>query len=190
MPKIIADEQIYNAALQAVVERGYAGATTKQIANAADISEITLFRKYGNKAELIRQAMTAMAEQLDFESATRYTGDVRNDLLRVVEMYQGAAEENGQFIYTIILEVQRYSELTQAIDTPLEMFRRIGQLLVRYQEEGILKEEHPMQALAGLVGPLIATNMMRNVAKDVSFPPPDLENHVAVFLNGRYRKQA
>ncbi len=185
MPKIIADEQVYEAALQTIMERGYAGATTKQIAEAANMSEVTLFRKYGSKAELVRQAMTAMAEQLDFESETRYTGDVKADLLRVVEMYQGAAEKKGQYIYAIILEVQRYPELTAAIGTPIEMFSRISQLLARYQEGGVLRQEHPMHTLAGLLGPLIATNMMRNVAQDIPFPPPDLEKHVAAFLNGR-----
>ena len=184
MPKIVADEQIYNAALQSVIERGYAGATTKQIAKAADISEITLFRKYGNKAELIRQAITAMAEQIDFESATQYTGDLEADLLRVVEIYQGSAEKNGQFIYAILLEIPRYPELAEVIGTPMEMFNNIGQLLARYQEEGVLKQEHPMHALVGLLGPLIATNLIRNATKDMPFPPPDLVNHVAFFLNG------
>ena len=185
MPKIIEDEQVYLAALQTIMERGYAGATTKQIAEAASMSEVTLFRKYGSKAALIKQAMTAMAEQLDFESATQYSGDVVADLQRVAEMYQGAAEQKGQYIYTIILEIQRYPELAEAIGTPLEMFQRIAQLLLRYQEEGVLKPEHPMHALAGLLGPLIATNMIRNVALELPFPPPELENHVAVFLNGR-----
>ncbi|MCA9948851.1 MAG: TetR/AcrR family transcriptional regulator [Anaerolineales bacterium] len=189
MPKIIEDEQVYLAALQTIMERGYAGATTKQLAEAANMSEVTLFRKYGSKAELIRQAITAMAEQLEFESVTRYTGDVGVDLLRVVEMYQGAAKDKGKFIYTIIMEVQRYPELTAAISTPLAMFNRIGHLLARYQAEGVLRQEHPMHALAGLLGPLIATNMMRNVVQDVPFPPPDLGNHVAAFLNGRYLSQ-
>lgn len=187
MPKIIDDEQVFLVTLQTITERGYAGATTKQIAEAANMSEVTLFRKYGSKAELIKQAITAMAEQLNFESATQYTGDVSDDLRRVVEMYQDAAEEKGQFIYSIILEIQRYPELAEAIGTPVEMFSHIAQLIVRYQEEGVLKQEPPMQAMAGLLGPLIATNMIRNAVKGIPFPPPDLENHVACFLNGRYR---
>ena len=189
MPKIIADEQVYLAALQTIMERGYAGATTKQIAEAANMSEVTLFRKYGSKAELMKQAFTDMAEQMDFASATRYTGDVYGDLLRVVEMYQGTAAQKGQYIYAIILEIQRYPELAEAIGKPMQMFNRIGQLLARYQTEGILRPEHPMQALAGLLGPLIATNMIRNAVQEISFPPPDLENHVASFLHGRYSGQ-
>ena len=42
MPKIIDDEKVYRAAMQAVIERGYAGATTKQIAEAAGCTDRTV----------------------------------------------------------------------------------------------------------------------------------------------------
>ena len=186
MPKIVEDEKVYNAAIQTIIERGYSGATTKQMAEAADISEVTLFRKYGNKAVLIKQAIASIAKQIDFEAAARYTGDVAVDLLRVVEMYQGSAEKNGQFFYTILLEIPRHPELVDVIDTPLNMINCIGLLLARYQAEGVLKQEHPLHAVAGLLGPLMATNMIRGVKMDVPLPKSDLPGHVAHFLNGRY----
>lgn len=185
MPKIVTDETIYNAAMQTVLERGYAGATTKQIAEAADISEVTLFRKYGNKAKLIKQAITAVTEQINFKSEVRYTGDVAADLLRVTQMYQGAVDKNGQFIYAIILEIHRNPELIDVIDKPMGMFNSIGQLLARYQAEGIIKQEHPFSAVAGLLGPLMATNMIRGAAPGIPLPPVDLPSHVDCFLNGR-----
>ena len=43
MPKVIEDDQIFRAVIQTISERGYAGATTRQIADAAQISEVTLF---------------------------------------------------------------------------------------------------------------------------------------------------
>ncbi len=185
MPKIVADETIFNAAMQTVFERGYAGATTKQIAEAAHISEVTLFRKYGNKAELIKQAISALTKQIDFESATQYTGNAAADLLRVTQMYQGTAVKNGQFIYAIILEIHRNPDLVDVIHEPMGMFDAIGQLLARYQAEGILKQEHPFSAVAGLLGPLMATNMIRGAAPGIHLPPIDLQYHVDVFLNGR-----
>lgn len=186
MPKIVPDEQIYSAALQTVIEKGYAGATTKQIAAAADISEVTLFRKYGNKAELIRQAINNMVKQMDFQGATRYTGDVSADLLRVVELYQGSAEVSGRFFYTILLEIPRNPDLANIINTPFGLFESIGDLVARYQAEDILKKEYPLQAVAGLLGPLMATNIIRNATSEVPMPAPDLKSHVAAFLNGRF----
>ena len=185
MPKIIADEQIYQAAIQTVIERGYSGATTKHIAEVAKISEVTLFRKYGNKAELVKQAISAMAERIDLTTAATYTGDVKADLLRVAQTYQGSAETSGQFFYTILLELSRYPELADVIDTPIGMVQMVAQLMSQYQEAGVLKQENPMHAVAGLLGPLIATNIIRAAAKVELLPPIDLDEHVEGFLNGR-----
>ena len=90
MPKVIADMQIFQAVMEIIAERGYAGATTRQIAEAAGVSEVTLFRKYGSKAELVKRTISALVEQTEFESATQYTGDIRADLLRVLQAYQEA----------------------------------------------------------------------------------------------------
>ena len=185
MPKIIEDEKIYRTAMQMVAERGYAGATTKQIAEAADISEVTLFRKYGNKAQLVKRAIAAMVEQMDFASATCYTGNVSVDLLRVVQTYQDSAEKRGQFIYAMLSEIPRYPELADLLDAPLSMVNSVGQLLARYQAEGVLKQEHPLHAAAGLMGPLFVTNMIRGAKANVPLPRLDLPNHVAHFLSGR-----
>ena len=72
MPKILNDEDIYRAVLETVIKRGYAGATTKQMAEAAEINEVTLFRKYGNKAKLVQLALEALAADIDLEQATNY----------------------------------------------------------------------------------------------------------------------
>ncbi|MEZ4519923.1 MAG: helix-turn-helix domain-containing protein [Chloroflexota bacterium] len=69
MPKIVDDETVFQAAMQAVMSRGYDGATTRQIAESAGISEVTLFRKYGSKSELIKRAFTAQGVHFDFELA-------------------------------------------------------------------------------------------------------------------------
>lgn len=185
MPKIIDDAQIYRDVMQIVIERGYDGATTKQMAEAAGVSEVTLFRKYGTKAQLVGQAMLSLTGQTDFTTVARYTGDVTADLLRIVTMYQGLAQQEGRFFYTMLLELPRHPELAQVLDTPFTMISRIGQLLMRYQEENVLKQEHPLYALASLIGPLIALNMLRTAIKEMPIPLPDLTNHVASFLDGR-----
>jgi len=185
MPKIVEDEQVYIAAIQMVMERGYAGATTKLIADAADISEVTLFRKFGSKAELVKQAIAMLTEKVDLQSAARYSGDVTADLLCVVQAYQASAEKYGQFFYLMLSEIPRFAELAEMLVAPFTMMEYVGQLLARYQAEGVLKEEHPMHAVAGLLGPLISINVIRAAAPAGPLPPLDLTEHVAGYLNGR-----
>ena len=50
MPKQIDEQKIYQTVIEMLIEYGYDGATTKEIATAASVNEATLFRKYGNKA--------------------------------------------------------------------------------------------------------------------------------------------
>lgn len=185
MPKIIDDEKVFRAVMQTVIERGYAGAKTKQIAEAAGISEVTLFRKYESKAELVKKAIAATAVQMDFTAATYYTGDIVADLERVVKAYQELSGQHGQFITALMGEIARHPELSSLLDAPLQLMEGVGVLLARYQGEGILQPELPLQAVAALLGPLMIANMIRQTNATVSLPPPDAARHVGRFLEGR-----
>lgn len=50
-------EQILSAAIDVFVNKGYNGATTSEIAKAADISEVTLFRHFENKKEIFTSSI-------------------------------------------------------------------------------------------------------------------------------------
>ena len=52
-----AKTKILEAALRVFAETGYRGATTRRIAQEADVNEVTLFRHFGSKEELIHAAV-------------------------------------------------------------------------------------------------------------------------------------
>lgn len=189
MPKIVNDEEIYRVVIRVISERGYSGATTKQIAEAAHVSEMTLFRKYETKLELVKQAVAFLVNQVDFEAAAQYTGDAPADLLRIVQAYQESAVQHGQFIFVILAEMQRHGEIADLLSAPLNAFHRMGDLLARYQKEGQLRQENPLHALTALLGPLIYADILNKAAGDEVIPPLDLEEHVAHFLKGRSLKK-
>lgn len=186
MPKIIKDEQIYQAVIQVVAERGYARATTQQIADVANISEVTLFRKFGNKAMLIKQATSYLLQKTELSSTTTYTGDIKTDLYQVVEKYQNIATEYGVFIFSLFADISRYPELYSVIEEPFNIFQSIGSLIAQYQTQGILIKEHPMHAIATLLGPLMYITIIRRENLDDHLPPIDLAKHIDQFLAGRY----
>lgn len=53
--------RILDAAARVYAEFGYRGATTRRIATAAGVNEVTLFRTFGSKAALIDEAVRASA---------------------------------------------------------------------------------------------------------------------------------
>lgn len=185
MPKIIEDQDVFEAVLKTIAERGYAGATTKHMAKAAGVSEVTLFRKYESKPQLVRLAISAIAERADFSNAVRYTGDLRADLLRVLRAYQDSVAQRGIFFVVLFAELSRHPELSDALGVPLRLYTAVGDLLDRYQEKGVLLKEIPLHAVAGLLGPLIYTSMLQSAVPHKTVPSLDLEKHVSVFLEGR-----
>ena len=50
-------DQILTAAAHVYAEHGFRGATTRRIADAAGVNEVTLFRSFGSKAALIEAAL-------------------------------------------------------------------------------------------------------------------------------------
>ena len=50
-------EKILNAAMTLVSEKGYLGATTREIARGAGVTELTLFRHFGSKEQLFEACL-------------------------------------------------------------------------------------------------------------------------------------
>lgn len=185
MPKIVEDEVILQAAIDTIVARGYAGATTRQIAAAAGVSEMTLFRKFENKARLASQALRMITDRMDFAAEARYSGDPAEDLLRVVIHYQALVDRHGAFMAVLLAEVPRQPELDSLLDEPFRSLQHIAALIARYQHAGRLRPEPPLQAAAALLGPLVYLMMMRSARPTVDMPAVDLEAHVRAYLSGR-----
>jgi hypothetical protein len=152
------------------------------------VSEVTLFRKYGSKAELVKHTINSLIEQSEFESSTQYTGDIRADLLRVLKSYHEGVIRNEHFFFILFAELSRNPELTDSFSQPLGLFKSIGQLLLHYQSDGVLKTENPLHSVASLLGPLIYFSMISRSSKDTSIPSMEIDTHVQHFLEGRCKK--
>ena len=185
MPKIIEDVDIFQAVMKVVSVRGYSGATTREMAEAASVSEVTLFRKYGSKLELVKQAIAHIVKQSGFDEAISYTGDLEADLLRVVEAYRTSAMRYGLFFSALLADFTRHPELSESMNAPLTIFKSVGELIARYQDDGKLREEKPEHAVAALLGPLIYGNMISHAYPDGQYPPIHGKEHLKSFLSGR-----
>ena len=184
MPKQIDDNHVYHAALLTVIEKGYAGATTRVIAEAAGVNEVTLFRKYGSKAELIAAAISH--EVVGERGGTvEFTGDVIADLTVIVHSYMSTSELHSRLFPLIMSEISRYPELRQTMSGPLSFINQIGDLLGRYQSDGLLIDEDKMMSVLGLLGPAIVYGMLRRADPEFPMSEFDLQLHIESFVKGR-----
>jgi AcrR family transcriptional regulator len=184
MAHSISDSQILDAALEVIIERGYTGATTREIALKAGINEVTLFRRFGSKAKLMEAVVEQRAKGFD-AAGIEYTGDLEADLVRIVQFYQGLMQSHGRVITMLINEVPRQPELLSVMQTPLTIFGKIAGLLERYQAENVLISEAPMQALLTLVAPIFLGSLVQYLQPNLAAAPLNPSEQVRNYLHGR-----
>ena len=184
MAHIISDNRILDAALDVMAQHGYAGATTRQIAVAAGINEVTLFRRFGNKQHLLQAVVEQEAENF-MAAGIDYTGDVEADLVRVVQFYQHLVHQRGRVIAMLLTEIPRQPELLNLLQTPLTIVRKISAMIERYQHDGVLVNEPPMQAFVALVGPLFLQGMLGSIQPNLVDVPVEPAEHVQHYVHGR-----
>lgn len=184
MPKVIDDEKVFNAVIDVLLASGYEGATTIKISGAAGIHEATLFRKYGNKLNIIQKAIQAQFTDVPLTQVT-YTGDLRADLLAIIVAYIETSELVGDILPTLLLEIPSNPELKESLETPWRNIFKIAEILKQYQEQGELVKEPVLTSLNVLIGPLMVMHMINKADLDMPIPTIDPPVYVDNYLSGR-----
>ena len=183
MSEPVTDERMFDAALAVLAQRGYAGATTRRIAEAAGVNEATLFRRFGDKRQLILAAIHADIPRLTQEALT-VTGDLEADLIRVVEYYSALHQHRDGLVGALLLEGARNLDVAALIAEPLGLLSRLGEIFASYQRAGQMVEEPTDFAVQALLAPLLLISLLRRMSS-AEIVLPDAKSVVQRFLSGR-----
>lgn len=182
MPAAIDPTHILDCVLAVWREEGYARATTRKIAALAGISEITLFRRFGDKAALFRAALELEAERFSVD-AIQYQGDVRSDLAQIVDAYVALLDRSAAIILDFALEAPRNPDLVPLRRVPLAAIGKVAMVIARFQADGVLRAGPPPTLLLALLSPLIMTALLRRAQPGIA---TDIHacDRVDAFLKG------
>jgi AcrR family transcriptional regulator len=183
VPRKIDEEQLFKAVLQIWVRKGYAGTTTKRVAESAGVNEATLYRRYGDKAELVCRALSDQIERVPLRQL-QATDDVRHDLLAIVDAYLQTHQQVGNVFPLLMIEVARHPELLPALESGWVNVGAVVQIVAHHQARGALREEPPMNAANALLGPLFVQLLMAQAQPD-RIGAVDITSYVDGFLRGR-----
>ena len=159
MPAPIPPEQILEAALEVWREEGYRAATTRKIAERAQVGEVTLFRRFGGKADLFAAALAREAGGLA-DVTLIHTGDLEADMLSIATTYGEIVERNAAIIMDFLRVAPGNTELRSVGAAPLAMVNRLAEIIVRYQSEGLLRSGPPLDLLVALLSPILMTRLL------------------------------
>lgn len=166
-------KEILDAAAHIFAEKGYANATTREIAEAADMAEGTLYNYFGGKRELLLAvaSKTQMAFSAMFEDASQRQIWERHDFVTLVIKGYDIFVSNLPFARTLLTEAWLDDVIltTYVADRMLEFGRFIRQLVVDQIERGVFRPVDPELAMRMILGMFIMpiVPVLRGVV-----PPP------------------
>jgi len=176
-PHTKADTQtrLLDAAEQMFAEQGLDAATTRGIARAAGVNEVTLFRHFGSKAGILAAVVGRSFAARPEQSAMADTGDLRSDVAGWASRYEALLRENFLFVRTCVGEIHRHEayegRVLHAIFAPLRVA-----LVGRLQTAAARGETHSgvdPEIAADLLSGMIFTGILREASgvKPRSYSP-------------------
>src|ERR1044071_5467879 len=91
-----ARELLLEAALKVYAEHGTRGATTRRIAHAAGVNEVTLFRQFGSKEGLLRAPLETSERAAELTEFCRHHHQVLHQSRSVIRKCMGEFEEHPE----------------------------------------------------------------------------------------------
>jgi AcrR family transcriptional regulator len=163
--KINTKERLIQAAIDVMAQAGIGGATTKEIAKVAGMSEVTLFRHFQNKEQLLRSVAQYMTrKQVEALSRTEEcTGDLRTDLLHYARIYDERLEEYQALIRIFIGEAERYPQEAQSFlqEGVIPLRNSLIAYLDRHKNQGNLSLELDVALAVDLFTGMILVGALR-----------------------------
>lgn len=165
-------ETILAAALEVYSRYGFRGATTRRIAEAAGVNEVTIFRHFGSKETLLGEALRALRAGDLYVRLPVEPRDPATELAAWSEDQLAHLRDKRSMIRTCMGEIEERPEMTEcAATTPREAFTELCRYLARVRELGMSFDNFDERVAATtLLGALFSDAMGREMMPEI-YPP-------------------
>jgi AcrR family transcriptional regulator len=176
-------------------EQGYARATTRALAAAAGINEVTLFRHFGSKKNLFAAIIDEYAARsLTGVFEAELTGDYRQDLLMMGHHFMAALIERRDAMRLMLCEAAHFPEVGEVLaQNPRQLRKALARYLQGQMEGGRVRPGHAEAMAQAFWGMFFAYAVSLGwLAEPVS---PELsmealiEQFVDIFVQGTMKAQ-
>ncbi|PSL40823.1 TetR family transcriptional regulator [Salsuginibacillus halophilus] len=144
-------EAILRACVEQMEEKGYGRTTTKEIAEHAGVSEMTIFRHFGSKQNILLAAIDAHSYLPCIEAlfSKHITYQLENDLILISETYQQLMKQNQSLIFIGLNERHTMPEINEtAAENPKQLKLFIINYFQEMQHRGRLRPDLDLEAHA------------------------------------------
>jgi len=184
------DQRILEAAIRVFARDGVSGATTREIARVAKVNEVTLFRHFKNKDELLRRVVIQCSQNYSSVFATarfETQADLRETVQAFATAYARMLRENEDFVRTFFGELNRHLKLCRRLfveSSKPARFKFIAYLKAA-QKGGLVRSDLDVTPAAdALTGMLLAGIIRRPLTDTIYRNERYVKTCVELFLKG------
>jgi TetR/AcrR family transcriptional regulator len=195
----VKDEEILKAAMKTIVREGYDGATTKLIADEAGINEVTLFRKFHSKENILQAVIMQQRDNAlqALTSAFLSRGvheDDKGNAPRIATTLTELGDRLIEFMKTrmdlmilLMSEGRRKPSVAKVISSiPQDMIVQLRKLFEEQMRLKKIRDVDPQLAAVTFLGFLFYYSLMKELFNDkvIKENKGILDGFVDIFLNG------
>lgn len=185
--KTTTKQQLLEATLKLISEKGYLGATTREISRQAGVTELTLFRHFGTKERLFEELLNSYTflprlkeilpevDQLTYEDAL--TLIAMNFLLTL--------KERRPMIKILLTEIHLYPEKVRNTYSAIvsESRATLANYFTELQKKGVMRSVPPESAVRAFMGMLFNYFRTEVMIKENGTSKKRMEQNVREFVD-------
>jgi AcrR family transcriptional regulator len=191
-------ERLIGATMKLVSEKGYLGATTREIAREAGVSELTLFRNFGSKEKLFEgmlghytflprlKELRPELDRLSYEEA----------LLTVATRFLLTLKEQKSFIKIMFSEMSFYPDKIRKVYTNTidETRAALADYFTALQNKGVIRKISPDASARTFLSMLVAYFRSEEImrGRDITKKGKldrDVREIVDIFVHGTMKER-
>lgn len=188
-------QKLLDATLKLISEKGYLGATTREIARQAGVTELTLFRHFGTKERLFEALLSSHTflprlkellpelENLSYEDA----------LTLIATQFLMTLKERKSMVKIMHSEITIYPNKIRQMYTSFidELRATLSLYFVSMQKTGQLRKVSPETAARVFLGMLFSYFRAEEIIRDGGMTKKKMDRHVKelveIFMFGTVR---
>lgn len=190
------EQRILDAALKVFASEGYTGATTRKIAEEANVAEVTLFRKFQSKENLLREVL--LKNRASFSSLNNLfkiseDADLQNDLCILGKNISNIMRDKKRggkyhmFMLMLFEEGRRRPEVAEVLSSVFQMnIARLSEYFEMQIKSGKMRKVDPESASLAFISYFAHISLLTGVFGDSFLADSDeeIEKFVDIFTRG------
>jgi AcrR family transcriptional regulator len=190
------EQRILDAALKVFASEGYTGATTRRIAEEANVAEVTLFRKFQSKENLLKEVLIknrASFSTLDNLFQIKEDTDLQTDLCilgKNISNIMNDKKRGGKyrmFLFMLFEEGRRRPEVAEILSSVFQMnIARLSKYFELQIKNGKMRNVNSQSAALAFISYFAHISLLTGVFGDSFLGGSDeeIERFVDIFTKG------